>query len=449
MPVAQLGLACFLGASRGASRSLGPMLGKKSCPTEDAAAAHGDLAHLFSLVVCIRFRYCYAKFASLSPVILSSFTLAKMAPYTSHSSAQSPGWKKSNDASHSPHAVGHRDGAYDGSGKRKFGAANDEHGYGNKKARPSNYNGSESATPKQKKSVTFGETPTKNSTPKEPKKPKGPAKKPKAVAPVDTKNAVEYLRLWKASREAWKFNKNHQSTLIKAVFETGIPPADIPTFYDYIKDIKGFVRTRLRESAMEVRVKDRSEGAAVFPKETPDRDAKQATYETILSEWLQSQHLEGGQKRTFNEAEFITTANDADMIVRRAIKRMRAETIIETLSDGSETDVSMTGTATSKAKATGKDEAAKTNGVPGKRRRKLRVNQGDSDSSSSSESESDSDSGSDTSSSGSSSSESESESDNDDDEEDNDSDSGSSSGSSSSDSSDSESESESESEAEK
>lgn len=373
-----------------------------------------------------------------------------MAPYTAHSSAQSPGWKKSNDASHSTHAVGHRGGAYDGSGKRKFGAANDDHGYGNKKARPSNYNGSESATPRQKKSVSFGETTTQNATPKQPKKPKGPAKKPKPAPTADTKKAVEYLRLWKASREAWKFNKNHQSTLIKAVFETGIPPADIPTFYDYIKDIKGFVRTRLRETAMEIRVKDRSEGAALFPAETPDRDAKQATYETILSEWLQAQHLEGGQKRTFNEAEFVTTAQDADVIVRRAIKRMRAETIIETLSDGSETDVSMTGTATSEAKAKAKDQSATTNGVPGKRRRKLRVNQDESDSSSSSESESDSDSDSDTSSSGSSSSESESESDSDEDEdEDEDSDSGSSSGSSSSDSSDSESESESESEAEK
>lgn len=355
--------------------------------------------------------------------------------------------KRYSEASPSAHgdpSVGHRGSAYEGpNGKRKLAThagGNDSWENANKKPRTSS-----TSELRKRKSVTFGDTPTKNSAaanstkttakPGEAKKSKGPAKKPKPTPTVDTKPALEYLRLWKSSREAWKFNKNHQSTLIKAVFETGIPAADIPIFYDYIQDLKGFVRTRLRKTAMEIQTKDRTEGAAVFPAETTDVEAKQATYETILSEWLASQHI--GQKRTFDEAHFITTVGEPEVVVRRAIKRMRAEMVIDALFDaGNETDHSAMSITSDRAKASNeKPTDSKPNGVPGKRRRKLRVsNLSDDDTSSSSESESDSDS--DTSSSGSSSSESDS--DDDDEEEDeedrSDDDSSSSSSSSSSDS---------------
>lgn len=381
-------------------------------------------------------------------------------PYNGRSQKSSlKSYSEASPSAHGDPSVGHRGRAYEGpNGKRKLAThagGNDGWENGNKRPRTSS-----TTELKKQKSVSFGDTPTKNSVTSHPtktpakageaKKSKGPAKKPKPVPTADTKPALEYLRLWKTSREAWKFNKNHQSTLIKAVFETGIPPADIPLFYEYIQDLKGFVRTRLRKTAMEIQTKDRTEGAAVFPAETPDVEAKQATYETILSEWLQSQHI--GQKRTFDEAKFVTTVSESEVVVRRAIKRMRAEMVIDALFAGNESDTSAMSITSDRAKAvTEKPTDNKPNGVPGKRRRKLRVSNLSDDSSSSSSSESESDSDSDTSSSGSSSSESESddEDSNDDDNDESDDDSSSSSSSSSSsdgddedDSSDDESESE-------
>lgn len=389
------------------------------------------------------------------------------------SAHNTPAWKKlglklkQSDASQSANGtpgVGQPDSTHEGpTGKRKFGAqskGSDDWYNGNKKPRTSSsshYHGrpeqASSSTPalKRKKSVTFGETPTKNEAvktktsvralnnpkpattlpPATPKKSKGPAKKVKPVPPTDTRRALEYLNLWKVSRDAWKFNKNHQSTLIKVVFEgDSIPAADVATFYDYIKDLKGLVRSRLRETAMEIRIKDRTEGSAMFPADTMDIDSKQATYETILSEWLQSQQL--GQKRHFNETDFITTVQEDDLILKRAVKRARAEMIIDTLSDGNETDVSTTSVVSARATAdrsAAAKDATKINGIPGKRRRKLRVSNL-SDDSSSSESESDNDS--DTSSASSSSDDSDSDDEEEEDEEDDDGDDSSSSSSSSS-----------------
>lgn len=376
--------------------------------------------------------------------------------------SKTPAWKKlglklkQSDASPSANdtpAVGHPDRSQEGpNGKRKFGAQSaSDYSHGNKKSRTGRFDSSpySNGTPqlKKKKSVTFGETPTKKdaltraplvkATPT-PKKPKGPAKKPKPAPVVDTQPALEYLRLWKTSPEAWKFNKNHQSTLIKAVFESGVPAADIDAFYDYIQPLKGFVRQRLRETAMEIRTKDASDGATAFPTDTPDTESKQATYETILSNWLES--LRVGQKRPFSEVDYVTSAQDEQIVITRVVKRMRAEMVLTTLNDGYETDASTNTVGSARAKAANSEAVKDTtrtqvNGVPGKRRRKLRINDGD-DSSSSSESDSDSDS--DTSSSGSSSSSSsDSDSDDDDDEqeeeEEEDSDSSSSSSSSSSD----------------
>ncbi|POR37625.1 Uncharacterized protein TPAR_02175 [Tolypocladium paradoxum] len=273
---------------------------------------------------------------------------------------------------------------------------------------------------KKPKSISFGDTPTKNGiTPtavpdtsrpaKQKTKSKGPAKKQKPPVPTDVKPALEYLSLWKSSRDSWKFNKNHQSTLIRHAFDAdGIPAADISTFYEYIRDLKGFVRTRLQETAMEIRTKDAAERASAFPAGTKDLDAKQISYERLLTELLLTQ--QSGQKRKgFNEVDYIATSQDADVIMRRVVKRMRAEMVLDELSDGEQTDDSRTTQSsdtiatsdTNTATATGGDKRLRLNDGTGKRRRKLRVNIDDS-SSSESESESESDNDSDTSSDSSS-----------------------------------------------
>ncbi|KAJ4265457.1 hypothetical protein NW762_004745 [Fusarium torreyae] len=352
-------------------------------------------------------------------------------------SAQVPAWKRLGLKLKEPSAAsepsfGQPDSTTQSATKRKFDAPPSNSSQVAKRPRQDettgNWNGQGQL--KRQKSVTFADTPSKSSnvrdnfsrTPTKPAKQskaksKGPAKKPKPQVPTDLKPALEYLKLWKTARDSWKFNKNHQSNLIKHVFDAdGIPASDIETFYDYIQDLKGFVRMRLRDTAREVRDQDQSEGAKGFPEGTKDLEATQQRYEAVLTKYLQSQPV-GSKRKGFTEVDYLSDSDDDDVIIRRLVKRMRAELVIDELSEGEDTETSTTSSQTVTASdnnATTTTDAEKSvkiaDGTTGKRRRKLRVNVEDSDSSSSSESDSDSDSGadsddgSDTSSSGSSSS---------------------------------------------
>ncbi|GKT91078.1 proteasome subunit alpha type 6 [Colletotrichum tofieldiae] len=95
---------------------------------------------------------------------------------------------------------------------------------------------SSNATPtlRRQKSVTFADdvkNPTAAAEPNR-KKSKGPKKAAKTATQqptADIKPSLEYLRNWKASRETWKFNKNHQTILMKRVFHAdAIPRATSP-----------------------------------------------------------------------------------------------------------------------------------------------------------------------------------------------------------------------------
>ncbi|KAL7927858.1 hypothetical protein ACQKWADRAFT_278049 [Trichoderma austrokoningii] len=321
-----------------------------------------------------------------------------------------------------------------------------------KKSRNESHPAASNPQLKKRKSVSFGETPTKsgieakgpvvNKPP--PKKVKTPGKKKAnanaAVAPSDIKPALEYLSQWKSARDTWKFNKNYQTILIRHAFDPVLfPSANIDTFYLYIRDLKGFVRTRLQETAMEIRTKDSTEGAAGFPAGSVNLPEKQLRYDQLLAQLL---HSQAGQKRkTFDEAKYRTSSEDVEDVISRVIKRMRAELVLDQLSEGEESDASHTTTATASSgvsvaesnttKATEGDTQVKLKDGPSKRKRKLRTTVDDS---SSSESESDSDD-----SSSSSSDDSDSDSDSDDGKESDNASSESSSSSSSSSSSEDES----------
>lgn len=255
---------------------------------------------------------------------------------------------------------------------------------------------------------------------KKPAKGKDTAKSPKSQKqkqqpPADVQPALAYLRQWKTSRESWKFNKNHQSTLIKHAFEPHAFPADdLDAFYEYIRDLRGFVRTRLRETAMEIKMRDVEDGYAAFPEsdDAMDLDEQQTNYESILADILRRrrQNATATKRKYFAEAQYVAESADGNsIIVRRLIKRMRAEMVLDELSDGESTDSSTGSTASSKtmvasdntnassstsASVTGAEQTtrSKLGDVSGKRRRKLRVNMDDTSSSESdSESESDSD----------------------------------------------------------
>jgi hypothetical protein len=264
-----------------------------------------------------------------------------------------------------------------------------------KKARKDSQN---TPTLQRRKSVTFAEdTKVPSAVEKVAANPKPPAKK-QAKAPKkqqsstpDLTPTLDYLRHWHKSKDTWKFNKNHQTVLIKHAFEQeSIPSADIDIFYAYIRDLKGYVRTRLRESAQEIRQKDMELGKGGFSEKPVDAESKQANYEEAISRFLQSGGT-GHKRKHFNEVEFVTTSSDA-VLAKRLVKRMRAEMVVDGLSDSGESDptastASGAGTANQDAMDTEDgDKRVKLNdgtkqGV--KRRRKMRT--GDFDESSSSE----------------------------------------------------------------
>ena len=284
--------------------------------------------------------------------------------------------------------------------------------------------------PSPKKSVKFTED-TKapedkpatepKKAPKRPKEKKKKAPKPAAAEPAETfslEPSLAYLRQWQNDRESWKFNKNHQTLVIKYFFDASrIPAADVPIFLAYIRDLKGFIRSRLRDEAAEIKKKDMADGAGAFTqvKEKADKESKQELYEEVLSKLLQlgkqegeSSTDKGNGKRTFDEAEFSAQEEMDVDVKQRAIKRMRAELVLQELSESEESTTSAaTTTTTSSATEEKKAEPAiaekkvigkSTDGTQPLKRRRLRKSRtADISDDSSSESDSDSDSDSDSS----------------------------------------------------
>lgn len=266
------------------------------------------------------------------------------------------------------------------------------------------------------KRVSFSQD-TKKAAPKKPKKPKKKkAAKPQTPKePFDFAPVIEYLRVWHKARDAWKFNKNNQTLLIKYVYKGDvIPSSDIDTFYEYIGDIKGASRNRLVEQAMEIIKKDIEAGPKGFPEGTKAPGDKQTQYEEILADLLKKKAaikdettVNCNGKRSFDEVEFVLRTVDKDL-QQRVIKRMRAEIIKDELqtSDSSEGTAvsSMVANSSSpvKVQLPVRNGASSANDVKEQpkakktRRRKLRNDASDSSSSDESDSDSsdsDSDSG--------------------------------------------------------
>jgi hypothetical protein len=271
-----------------------------------------------------------------------------------------------------------------------------------------------------RKSVSFADG-TKETNKTEPKKKKEKKKKVKKTSDTpkpdtDLEPSLNYLRQWHTARESWKFNKNHQTLLIKYFFDGDkVPSSDTATFYQYIQDLKGFVRTRLRETAAEIKQKDMAEGAGAFPAKIKDKEGKQKEYEETIALFLQElqQHQKdqnGGSrntngKRTLDEVEYVLRTTTPE-VKQRLLKRIRAELVVDELSDD-ESTTSTVATTTTSSSSSGTEPAAnksrQSDGSqqPAKRRRlrNVRTDVGDDDSSSS---ESDSEGEADDSSSSSS-----------------------------------------------
>ncbi|PSR98952.1 hypothetical protein BD289DRAFT_361726 [Coniella lustricola] len=251
-----------------------------------------------------------------------------------------------------------------------------------------------------RKSVSFSED-TKKAAPKKPKQKKAPKQPTVPKEPFDFTPVVQYLRTWCNARDSWKFNKNHQTLLIKHLYnDDAIPASDIDSFYLYISDIKGASRKRLVEEAEALKKKDMEAGSKGFPESTKAPEDKQKQYEEILAEML-AKHAAVREKgkRGYDEVEFVQRGVDAE-VQKRVVKRLRAENVILALeSTAGESDTEMSAPIT-EATATSNitvpkffdDDAGVKAPKQKTRRRKRRTDAESSSGESDSDSDSDSDS---------------------------------------------------------
>ncbi|KAH7407602.1 hypothetical protein BKA64DRAFT_693792 [Cadophora sp. MPI-SDFR-AT-0126] len=254
------------------------------------------------------------------------------------------------------------------------------------------------------------------------RKPK--AKKPSKVVKSPTPSSrpfLQYLRQYCESRESWKFNKNHQNHLLKHAFNIEVVPSDHVHFLcEYVNGLQGGVRTRLRDTAIEIKVKDQEAGPGGFPESMVHPEKRQREYDVAMEEYVATMIAANAPEEMGYEEGILLGLSDKAMEGRVA-KRMRTEKILAILASTPEPSrtipAKVSGEDAPQKGLQAKDEAPQK--VARKRKQRTVVTIDDSDSSSES---SDSDSSSDdstaqneqeedsSSSSSSSSSDSESES---------------------------------------
>jgi hypothetical protein len=214
------------------------------------------------------------------------------------------------------------------------------------------------------------------------------------TAPASSRPFLQYLRQYSESRTTWKFNKNHQTHLLKHIFNLEVIPSDHAHFiYEYVRGLQGGVRTRLRDKALEAKVKDEEAGVAGFPADMGELEKRQREYDAAMKEYVATMTFaEASPKMGYEEGVLLGLSDSA--MENRVAKRMRAEEVLAELSRSPD------GSGVSKPDVKGDEDSEKrvrmNNGSSQKvaRKRKQRTINLDSDASSSDDS-SDSDESSD------------------------------------------------------
>jgi hypothetical protein len=152
------------------------------------------------------------------------------------------------------------------------------------------------------------------------------------TAPASSKPFLQYLRQYSESRTTWKFNKNHQTHLLKHIFNLEVIPSDHAHFiYEYVRGLQGGVRTRLRDTALEVKVKDEEDGVAGFPANMGELEKRQREYDAAMKEYVATITLaEASPKMGYEEGVLLGLSDSA--MENRVAKRMRAEEVLAELS---------------------------------------------------------------------------------------------------------------------
>ena len=171
--------------------------------------------------------------------------------------------------------------------------------------------------------------------------PKGKQKPHKVGKPTTTTTRpfLAYLRQYHEDRANWKFNKNHQNHILKNLFDINAVPSEyVPLIYEYIRGLQGGVRTRLRNAALAIKVKDQEEGAAGFPDDmsansAADREKRQREYEAQCREYVAAMTaINAPKEMSYEESSFLGLSDAA--VKERVAKRTRAEMILAEMAAG-------------------------------------------------------------------------------------------------------------------
>jgi hypothetical protein len=217
-------------------------------------------------------------------------------------------------------------------------------------------------------------------------KPGKPSKITKAVT-TPPRPFLQYLRQYSESKDTWKFNKNHQNHLIRSIFSVEAIPSDHAHFiYKYVQGLQGGVRTRLRDTALAIKVKDQEE-----LENMPGPEQRKRDYDAAIRDYVETMIVSNSPVELGYEEGVLLGLSDQSM-KERVAKRIRSELILHKLGSVPESQIPQ------KEMVNGDDSnqnKGRANEGKVARRRKQRTAAADEDSSSSEESDSDSDSNSD------------------------------------------------------
>jgi hypothetical protein len=180
--------------------------------------------------------------------------------------------------------------------------------------------------------VGKGEESLKSTEQSKPKK----ARKPRTAKSLTTQTLPEkpflsYLKQYTDSRDTWKFNKNHQTHLLKHIFNIDIVPSEYAHYiYEYVKGLQGGVRTRLRDSALAVKVKDLEEP---FSEDMENSEQRKREYDVAMNEYVATMMAaEVGPNVRYEEGVLLGLSDLA--MPTRVAKRKRVERVLAELASG-------------------------------------------------------------------------------------------------------------------
>jgi hypothetical protein len=155
----------------------------------------------------------------------------------------------------------------------------------------------------------------------------------KSTTPSTPRPFLQYLKQYHESRGTWKFNKNHQNHLLKHAFDVSVVPSDYAyLLYEYVRGLQGGVRTRLRDTALAIKVKDQEDGPTGFPANMPDKEQRQRDYDAAMKEYVATMTAASASSNIGYEEGVLLGLSDKAM-EKRATRRMRSERILAELGE--------------------------------------------------------------------------------------------------------------------